>query len=319
GGAGDSARGQPGVAVVSMSWGANEFSNESSFDSTFTTPAGHTGVAFVAASGDAGAPPEWPAISANVLGVGGTSLQLDGAGNYQGEFGWGGSGGGISAFLSQPAYQNRVVTQTSTRRASPDVAYDGDPATGFPVYDSFNNGTAAPWSQFGGTSAGSPQWAALVAIADQGRVLAGKAALDGPSQLLPMLYGLPAPDFHDVTAGTSFGQPNFRAGPGYDLVTGRGTPVANLVAADLVCPSAAAGVLQEAGFESPAVGSGSLGAFQYDPAGSPWAYTGQAGVAGDGSGFTAGNPNAPEGTQVGFLQGTGAFSQTVAGLAAGTY
>src|SRR5262249_534584 len=234
GGAGDSARGQPGVAVVSMSWGANEFSNESSFDSTFTTPAGHTGVAFVAASGDAGAPPQWPAISANVVAVGGTSLQLDGAGNYQSETGWGGSGGGISAFLSQPAYQNGVVTQTSTRRASPDGAYDGDPATGFPVYDSFNNGPAAPWSQFGGTSAGSPQWAALVAIADQGRVLAGKAALDGPSQLLPMLYGLPAQDFHDVTAGTSFGQPNFRAGPGYDLVTGRGTPVANLLVADTV-------------------------------------------------------------------------------------
>src|SRR5262249_25194964 len=185
-----SARRQPGVAVVSMSWGAGEFSNESSFDSNFTTPAGHTGVAFVAASGDAGAPPQWPAISANVVGVGGTRLQLDGAGNYQGETGWGGSGGGISAFLSQPAYQNGVVTQTTTRRASPDVAYDADPATGFPVYDSFNNGTAAPWAQFGGTSAGSPQWAALVAIADQGRVLAGKTALDGPSQLLPMLYGL---------------------------------------------------------------------------------------------------------------------------------
>src|SRR5262249_52957720 len=81
---------------------------------------------------------------------------------------------------------------------------------------------------------GSRRWAALVAIAGKGRVLAGKAAPDGPSQLLPMLYGLPAQDFHDVTAGTSFGQPNFRAGPGYDLVTGRGTPVANLVVADLV-------------------------------------------------------------------------------------
>src|SRR4029077_1426684 len=186
----------------------------------------------------AGAPPQWPAISANVLGVGGTSLQLDGAGNYQSETGWGGVGGAISACLPQPAYQNGVVTQTSTRRASPDVAYDGDPGTGFPVYDSFNNGTAAPWTQFGGTSAGSPQWAARVAIADQGRVLAGKAALDGPSQLLPMVYGLPAQDFHDVRAGPTFGQPTLLAGPGYDLVTGRGTPVANLVVADLVGTSA---------------------------------------------------------------------------------
>jgi subtilase family serine protease len=230
----DFARHQPGVADVSMSWGGGEFLNESSFDSVFTTPAGHSGVAFLASSGDAGAPPEWPAISANVVGVGGTTLQLDGAGNYQGESGWAFSGGGISAILPQPAYQNGVVTQTSTRRASPDVAYDADPRTGFPVFDSFNNGTLAPWSQFGGTSAGAPQWAALVAIADQGRILAGKTALDGPSQLLPMLYGLPTQDFHDITAGTSFGQPNLAAGPGYDLVTGRGTPVANLLVADLV-------------------------------------------------------------------------------------
>src|SRR5262249_13504992 len=105
----DFARRQPVVAVVSMSWGGGELSNESSFHSKFRTPAGQTGVAFVASSGDAGAPPEWPAISANVVAVGGTSLQLDGAGNYQSETGWGGSGGGISAFLSQPAYQNGVV------------------------------------------------------------------------------------------------------------------------------------------------------------------------------------------------------------------
>ena len=77
--------------------------------------------------------------------------------------------------------------------------------------------------------------------------------------------------------------------------------------------------LQQGGFEAPAVGTGTFGSFQYDPAGTPWTYTGQAGVAGNGSGFTSGNPNAPEGTQVGFLQGTGAFSQTIAGLAAGTY
>ena len=73
--------------------------------------------------------------------------------------------------------------------------------------------------------------------------------------------------------------------------------------------------LQQGGFEAPAVGSG----FQYRPVGTPWTFTGCAGVAGNGSGFTSGNPNAPEGTQVGFLQGTGSFSQTVAGLAAGTY
>ena len=55
------------------------------------------------------------------------------------------------------------------------------------------------------------------------------------------------------------------------------------------------------------------------PPGSPWTFAGGAGVSGDGSGFTSGNPPAPQGTQVAFLQGTGAMSQAVAGWAAGTY
>jgi hypothetical protein len=81
---------------------------------------------------------------------------------------------------------------------------------------------------------------------------------------------------------------------------------------------ATAPVLGDAGFESPAVGAGTFGAFQYAPAGTPWPFAGGAGISGDGSGFTSGNPNAPEGTQVAFLQGTGHFSQAV-NLAAGTY
>ena len=64
-----------------------------------------------------------------------------------------------------------------------------------------------PWGQWGGTSDAAPQWAALIAIADQGRALAGKASLDGATQTLPMLYALPASDFHDITSGTSTGHP----------------------------------------------------------------------------------------------------------------
>ena len=93
---------------------------------------------------------------------------------------------------------------------------------------------AKPWIQRGGTSDAAPQWAALIAIADQGRALAGKAALDGATQTLPMLYALSAADFHDATSGTSTGRPRYSAGAGYDLVTGRGSPVANLVVSDLV-------------------------------------------------------------------------------------
>ncbi len=69
------------------------------------------------------------------------------------------------------------------------------------------------------------------------------------------------------------------------------------------------------GFESPAVGTS---AYAYDPSGSPWTFSGYAGVTGNGSAFTAGNPNAPQGSQAAFIQMTGSVSQSVA-LAAGTY
>jgi len=230
----DYARHATGVVAVSMSWGGDEFSGETSYDSYFTTPSGHGGVTFVTSSGDSGAPVSYPAISSKVLSVGGTTLNLNSQGAFVSESGWSGSGGGISAYETQPAYQKGVVTQSTTYRTNPDVSYDADPNTGFPVYDSYNNPVSSPWSQFGGTSDAAPQWAALVAIADEGRTLAGKAALDGATQTLPMLYALSAADFHDVTSGTSSGRPRYSAGSGYDLVTGRGDPYANLVVGDLV-------------------------------------------------------------------------------------
>jgi hypothetical protein len=227
---------RPGVVAVSMSWGEDEWSedeksSETLYDRTFVTPTGHTGVTFIASSGDSGAPPIYPAVSPNVLSVGGTTLNLDRQGNYFTEFGWAGSGGGISSFERQPAYQHGVVTQSSSFRTNPDVAYDADPYTGFPVYDSYSN---FGWTVIGGTSAGAPQWAALIAIADQGLALEGLPSLDGPGQALPSLYNMPASSFHDIKAGWSFGDPLYSAGPGYDLVTGRGSPLANQVVAKLV-------------------------------------------------------------------------------------
>jgi hypothetical protein len=70
------------------------------------------------------------------------------------------------------------------------------------------------------------------------------------------------------------------------------------------------------GFEQVSVGAGQ---FRYRPTGSPWTFSGDAGISGNGSGFTSGNPDAPEGVQVAFLQETGSFSQAVSGWAAGTY
>jgi hypothetical protein len=108
------------------------------------------------------------------------------------------------------------------------VAYDADPNSGVAVYGSYGWGG---WAVVGGTSAAAPQWAALTAIADQGRALASLGALDGFTQTLPAIYGLSAADFHDVTGGSNGG---YQAGPGFDLVTGRGAPIANLVVRDLV-------------------------------------------------------------------------------------
>jgi len=231
------ARNQPGVVAVSMSWGASEFSGEQSYDSYFTTPAGHTGVTFFGSSGDSGSPGIWPAMSSNVVGVGGTSLNVDAAGDYLGETAWSGSGGGLSPYETAPGYQQGLIIHNGNsiissngHRAGPDVAFDADPNTGVAVYGSYGWGG---WAQIGGTSAAAPQWAGLMAITDQGRALAGEGSLDGATQTLPDLYQLPAADFHDVTAGSNGG---YQAGPGFDLTTGRGSPVANLVVRDLIGP-----------------------------------------------------------------------------------
>jgi subtilase family serine protease len=219
------ARSQPGVVAVSMSWGSGEFSGETSatYQSYFTTPAGHTGITFVGASGDSGAPAIWPAVSTNVLGVGGTALNVDSSGNYVSESAWADSGGGASSFFSKPAYQSAYG---GAMRGSPDVAYDASPNTGFYVYNSYDGG----WEVVGGTSAGAPQWSALLAIADQGRAISGVGSLDGVQSTLPAIYILPQSDFHDVTTGSN----GLAATAGYDLVTGRGSPRANLVVRDLV-------------------------------------------------------------------------------------
>jgi subtilase family serine protease len=224
------ARSQAGVSVVSMSWGSSEWSSETAYDSSLTTPSGHNGVTFVASTGDSGSSgaPEYVSVSPNVLAVGGTQLSTDSSGNYVSETGWSGSSGGISAYESQPSYQKGVVTQTSTMRGVPDVAYNGSSSSPFAVYDTSGYGG---WIAVYGTSAGAPQWAALVAIADQGRALNGQGTLDGASQTLPALYHLPSGDFHDITSGSNGG---YSAGPGYDLVTGLGTPLANQVVAGLV-------------------------------------------------------------------------------------
>ncbi len=196
----NTARNVPGVVAVSMSWGFGEGPGETSYDGEFTTPAGHTGVTFIAASGDSGsqAGAEWPSASPNVVSVGGTSLNIDATGSYTSESVWYGSGGGYSQIEAEPSYQYSV--QTTGMRSTPDVAFDADPNTGVQVYSTAPSTGFGQWQTVGGTSLGAPAWAAIVAIADEGRALEGQSSLDGASQTLPALYALPSTDFHSVTA-----------------------------------------------------------------------------------------------------------------------
>jgi subtilase family serine protease len=230
---------QVGTSVVSMSFTALEFSGETSFDSSFISPPGHQGVTFVAASGDLGAPGGYPAYSPNVLAVGGTSLTLNAAGDYATEMGWGtgfgqpGSGGGSSVIESEPGFQSRV--QNTGKRDIPDVAFDADPASGVPVYDTHGLSGQTGWFQYGGTSFAAPAWAALLAISNEGRLLAGKGTLAN-RQAMSALYTMPAANFHDILSGSN----GFPAHSGYDLVTGRGTPFAAKIATALVITSFAA-------------------------------------------------------------------------------
>jgi hypothetical protein len=243
------AAGQPKVCVVSLSFSTSFLESPSEYvdDSVFTTPVGHQGVAFVAASGDYGAQfyHPVPQASPNVLDVGGTTLPPDQSGNpdRSQEVGWSygsdaynssyASGGEISQYEAQPAYQQGIVTQSTLYRTSPDVAYDADPSTGMSIYDSLSSPPGKPVAVFGGTSIAAPQWAALIAIADQFRAAAHEASLDGPTQLLPALYQIERADphaFQDITQGHN----GYSAGPGYDLVTGLGTPNVQYVIPDLV-------------------------------------------------------------------------------------
>jgi streptogramin lyase len=225
------AEGASGVSVISMSFSGGEFAGELGFDSVYSQVPGHQGVSFVASTGDFGSPGGYPAISPNVLGAGGTTLMVDSNNNITSETGWSGSGGGVSPFEPQPAYQNGVVSAWSTtQRTNPDLSYDSDPNTGVSVYDTFGQ---PGWLQVGGTSAAAPQLSATIAIVNQDRVILHLPTLNTPgsNQTLNELYNVDRAtpsDFHDITMGNN-GEP---ATPGYDLVTGIGTPVANQLIPD---------------------------------------------------------------------------------------
>ena len=141
------------------------------------------------------------------------------------------STGGPTPFESEPLYQ--LPVQNTRQRTTPDVAFDASQDSGVTC---FQNGSLS-YGSFG-TSLGSPCWAGLFAIANQGRVAAGGRTFNvptNPTQALQALYSLPAGDFHDITSGYS----GLSAGAGYDEVTGLGSPIANLLIPALVSYGAA--------------------------------------------------------------------------------
>ena len=202
------------VVAISMSWGGAEFPEETSLDSHFVS---HSGAAFFASSGDNGTGTSWPASNPNVIAVGGTRLLLNTQGNFKEESAWTGSGGGISTYETQPDFQkNYDIPRANGMRAIPDVAYNADPKTGFPIYKSSPSGKGA-WYQVGGTSAGAPQWAAIQSL--------------GLSASNQKFYNDKAKDnnnsyFRDIVSGSNGNcQYYCAARKHYDYLTGLGSPL----------------------------------------------------------------------------------------------
>jgi streptogramin lyase len=209
------------ATVVSMSFGIDERAS-STFPSYYDPLMANKSVTFVASAGDYGAQVLWPGASSNCLSVGGTSLNYSTIAGYS-ETGWTFSGGGISSEEPLPSWQSGFPGIANPGRSVPDISYNADPYTGVDIYMTPPTGVGG-WMVFGGTSAGAPQWAALLARA---------ASLGSgySNRFMSTLYGTCRSSFgylqniRDITTGNN-GYPCL---VGYDLVTGLGSPIANQV------------------------------------------------------------------------------------------
>ena len=190
----------PDVVAVSMSWGGPEYDHEVYRDNHFIEP----GVVFFAASGD-NKTAVYPATSPNVVAVGGTKLTFNEDGTFASETGWSLSGGGPSLYENSPDYQKEYGL-TNPMRCVPDVSYNADPNSGVSVC---YNGS---WYIIGGTSAGAPQWAAIHAL--------GLTSTN--NNLYQKAKSAYSSYFRDITSGSN----DYDATPGYDYVTGLGSPLA---------------------------------------------------------------------------------------------
>ena len=177
-----------------------------------------------------------------VLGAGGTSLTASHAtGAWQGETAWGlpygyrgspfqASGGGFSRLSPRPGYQDGIPAISATRGV-PDVSADASGHTGMAIV--LSDGGRTMVHNSGGTSASAPIWAALIALADQ---YAGHRL----GFVNPAIYRIARSRyyhqaFHDITAGDNTAEfppttiTGYRAAPGWDPVTGWGSPDARVL------------------------------------------------------------------------------------------
>ncbi len=245
--------------IISQSFGASEVTLNNTagkqeiqkWDAFLKQATTQQGITFFAASGDNGAtdyadlqlknlsPIPTTSYDPWVTSVGGTSLQRDGTA-FQ-ESAWNGSGGasggGFSSFFPTPYYQQTlpasVQNQLKNRRGVPDVAGDADPSTGLAFYSSDGG-----WNLTGGTSASAPLWAAFMAIANQ---MAGYPLGFINAALYKLVASSAyAQDFHDITVGNNsisnsqVQVQGYPAVPGWDPVTGLGTPVLDKLLPDLI-------------------------------------------------------------------------------------
>lgn len=243
--------------IISQSWGASEATLKDAvgqaetqkWDAFYKQVTTQNGFTILSASGDNGATDyadlnatklvstpttSFPADDPWVTAVGGTSLNRQGSAFN--EIAWNQSGGGFSSLFPTPSYQQNlpdsVKSLQQNRRGVPDVSGNANPSTGLAMYQ---NGS---WTLAGGTSASTPLWAAMIAIADQ---MAGHSL----GFINPKLYKLAnsasyAQDFHDITVGNNNANvngvvvPGFDAVPGWDAITGIGSPNAVHLLPDLI-------------------------------------------------------------------------------------
>ena len=219
--------------------------------------------------GTGGTTPSWPAASQYVIAVAGTTLNASTT-TWSSETVWVDSGGSQSTFEPKPSWQ---TLWTGARRGVADVAFDGDPSSGAKI---IVNGAS---TQVGGTSLSSPlfvgTWARLLAIKGTGLGFAG-----------PLIYQLPAADFHDVTSGNNAGS---TAASGYDLASGRGSMIISKVATDIGGGGGTTNQPPVANFSF--VTSGLVATFTDSSTDSDGTIASRAWTFGDGGTSTATNPS----------------------------